>query len=436
MKSWKRQWKNELDAMLPEMREDVRKEPVICAERPEKKPFYRSKIFTVPAAACVACLLIVSVVLALVGGGAGAPGSDFTVSAVTLEINPKATFVTDGEGIVKEVIAMNSDADVILSDAERYASIEGEKLADAVTAFTQYAAKSGFLKLDSPDAVRLSATGDCSDEWLRESVSAIEEYFNNESISAVVIAELVEIEKFCTRSGIDVLESKDALSEWIKQSSTLFLERDSEMPDAEGIAEAYREMFVEDIFKSELVSRLEGYVGDLFEIHQLSIGILGAAFSDYWSITEDSMPAFAPDKEEASRLIAKMGDALLSFENNYGIKIDSAEKLSEATFKINDMVSDFLTLWESDVNAAMIMMEEKGITVDSEIRRLIASVPEDAKGFVSAARDAYVMKYDSLLKKVKEDYERERPDVDYSLLKESLIEEYGSLEEFFEQKNK
>ena len=436
MKNWKKHWKNELDAMLPEMREDVREEPIVCAGYTENKQSFRSLLFAVPSGIAIACVIMITVIAALLGGNHGAGGKDFIVCAVTLEINPKVTFVTDKEGNVSSVIAMNGDADVIISDAERYASLEGEKLAEAVSVFTQYAVQSGFLNLDSPDAVRLSATGDCSDEWLKESVCAIEEYFNNKRISSVVIAEIVEIEKFCIRSGIDALKSKDALSEWIKHTSSFYIERESELPGEENLADTYREIFVDDIFKSELVSHLEAYVGDVFEIYELSLGILGAAFSDYWSITESNIPIFAPDAEEAGRLIVKMEEALLSFERNYGIKIDSAEKLSEATFKINDMVSEFLSLWESDVNQAVAMMEEKGICVNMKIRELITSIPEDTQTFVSAAKDAYSIKYDSLVKKSKEEYERERPTVDYSGLKAFLIEEYGSLEEFFKEKNK
>ncbi len=432
--NWKKQWKAELDHALPPMRDDVREEriPTVTGRPRAKRPL----VYVISSAAAVACVLVLSVVVALFASGALMPSGGFIVSAVTLEINPRVTFITDEEGVVTSVVALNEDADILLSDDARLDSLVGVPLADAVSCFTECAARSGYIDLSQPDAIRLSATGDCKEEWLASSVNALEGFFAENNIKAIVLSENLPLDGFCLRFGIENIDSKEALCDWAAESAGLALLRLSSGLSGGEFAVAYREHFVDGIYKTELTAKVEAYVEDVLALNRINAEIFVVALTDYFSVKADGVPIYAPNAEEAERLVLAMDNAIAEFHSNYGAEIDSSEALSEATLAVGDILGEFLSLWSSSIEDALSMIEGHGIAIGEGLKAQLGATPTDEESYDRAVKAAYSARLDSLIRAAKEEFEGERAPVDYAALREDIIAEYGSLEEFFLEKNK
>ncbi len=437
MKNWKKQWKQELDAILPDLSPAVRQEPI--PNGPKKTKVLSPKkwsISSISAAACIAVMILAGI---LFGGQLFPSENDFVVSAVTLEINPEVTFITDENGTVSTVISLNSDADLILSDDARLAELVNIPLATAVERFVEYAAKAGFLDLNAPDAVRLSATGDCAEEWLTASHLAVEGYFSEMNIPSVVLSEFVELERFCERSGIEAMSTKEALEAWTKNTSSLLVAREGENKEESTLHSTYRTDIIEGICKEELLLSIQSYSADLLAIDQLYLRIFAISFSDYFSIKENGLPPFlVSDPEEVNRLVAEMDTALADFTVKYNKVIDSREALAAETENVAETVAgllaEFSRLWESSIDDALGFMQMSGFSVNARVQALLEANPIDAESFLSAMKDAYTFRFDSLTAAAENTYTADRSPVDPTL-KEQLIAQYGSLEAFFNQKN-
>lgn len=440
MKDWKKLWLDELDSMTPSLRDDILSEKIPEAEKKrdgsfEKTPKRRPLIYVFSSLAAVACLLLISVVVILSGRNPNPPTDEFVFCAITLEINPKVTFVTGEDGKTVSALALNSDADLILSDKERYDSLIGKSCSEAARIFVDYAARAGYIELDSPDAVRLSATGDFAPEWLSDSAAAVSDYFKAESIPALVISEVLGEGDFAERFGLGTIEDKDALSEWAKSASLLFLDRDTGELSEDEADEEYKRTVLDGIVRSELTELIEGYAEDVAKLYGLSLEIIGCSLSDYFEIKADGLSPFAPNKDKALLLVSEMDGLISDFEEKYGQRIESHADLSEASGAIVTMLSEFLELWSESAEAALGMLSERGVRVDGELLLMVESRPTDRESLGVATRAAYERRFRSMTEKTREKYEAERESVDYSELFDSVVKEHGSLEEFFESKN-
>ncbi len=439
MRRLKKRWIKELDAALPELRDDVRACPLPKTQgEPKKQPLRRPLIYSLSALGSLACVLVIclAVIFGTPTDSPVVPDDTFKLGAVTVEINPSVAFLTDKDGTVTRVLSLNEDADVILSDSEREAALLNIPLADAVKTFVEYSAKSGYLSLTAPDAVRIRATADIEETWLDGSVLALENYFTEKNISAVVVSDMVEIDNFGLLLGLPDVQSKDDLATWAENRATHYIDSKIENIAPEDFAGEYRETVVDSIFKNNLSAFVESYVNDTLSLQQANLSMISYALCNYWEAEKNGIPPYAPSKEDAQALIIEMKEMLRLFEENYGIQIENADDLSEASALIGDLLSNFLTLWDADVLAALDMIEECGLSVKENVRRLLTDVPSDRESYLALTKEAYQHKYEELEKTGKAEFESEREEVDREKLHEDLLGEWGSLENFFENKEK
>ena len=435
MRGWIGRWKKELDSAIPPLRDDILSEEIQGAERNDNPRVRRKPLIygLSSIGALAACVLIA---VAVIFGYTPPENDSFTVSAVTVEINPGVTFATDENGLISNIIALNADADVLLSGGELKEILIGKPMNNALTLWVEYAARAGFIDLDQPDVIRISATGDCKKEWLSLSASEIEAFFDSHNIGTLVISELIDVESFSERFGIDNIDGEDSLSLWINNSVGSFTEREAQLLSGDELESIYRDRFVDKIFKDEITSSINSYVSDILYINELNLGIVNAAFTDYFGMKENGIPIYAPDKEEAARLASEMEAALSRFADSYGKVISSSAELAEVSMDPAAILSDFLLMWGNSITDAINMIEENGISVGAAIRDLIDAAPRDMESFTAAAREAYSINLDAMLNANKSSYEKEREDVDIAKIEEAVIREYGSLSAFFEEKNR
>ena len=241
-KSWKKQWIDELDKRVPALSKDVLdasiptavafentaeesiKAPVETQAHKKKKWSLTEKLalwvesFTAHLKAKrrfvlrVTATAVASLVVCMVALVALLPGVQTVgVSAFALEINPRAVFTVNEEGTVTAVVAGNTEADVILSSKNRKDTMEGKPIADAMESFVDYAARLGYLDLESGDAIRLSV---CDEEGKEQAVhNRLTAYFRKKGLYVAVLTERVSAQRFCERIG-EI--SSAALSEIVK----------------------------------------------------------------------------------------------------------------------------------------------------------------------------------------------------------------------------
>ena len=114
------------------------------------------------------------------------PNNNNNYTALLLEINPKVIFTLDDENIVTNVVSVNSDADVILSDDNRLEEMINKKAEDALVIFTEYAYKMGYLNDDS-NTIKLSSCG--NENISNVVVNNIEQFLSNNHLFTVVYNE-------------------------------------------------------------------------------------------------------------------------------------------------------------------------------------------------------------------------------------------------------
>ena len=230
MKSWKKRWENELDTIVPALRDDVKNAPIVLSENVKnaakpnvlerislwvnehKKRFFAG-LATATAAVVAACVVIPVLGTPQEGG------------AIVVEINPRAVFSVDKDGIVTAVVATNMDADVILSDEARVNEMTGESVEKATEIFVDYAAQLGYLNLNAQAAIRISG---CGEDMTGAIGDALETYFVGKNAYVAVLAEELENADFCNRAGIAVKEKISELTTSIQNAPTLYSEQASE----------------------------------------------------------------------------------------------------------------------------------------------------------------------------------------------------------------
>ena len=152
-------------------------------------------------------LVVVFASLALAGVFGGAKNNETYIFA--LEINPGVSFVTNAEGEVLGVNALNADSDVVLSDKSTLDAIKGKPLTDAVVAYTDAAARLGYIDLNgSAGAVRVSGSGDGEKALLASAAESLRGYFKAKGAYVVVAEELIGVDEMSAVLGVSGAERR------------------------------------------------------------------------------------------------------------------------------------------------------------------------------------------------------------------------------------
>lgn len=267
MKSWKEQLNDELDRLTPPF-------SAIADELPEQKrqpsrPPHRRKIsfshVTAIAASFVAiCAVALAIFLPQTGGTVVSKAA-----CVTVDINPSLAFLTDDDGSVKRVVALNADGDLVLSDEEYLNSLTEKPLNDAVQSYVDRAVQLGFIDLAEEAKITFRATEDAS-HVLNDLDTAISDYLTkNQAKVAIDKIKLTQTEF----SNLFNVSEKDALNQ-INQLPIYFTQREIDGMTEEQLREKYRNEFFagdeQDKFTSSLQTVLQENIEILLEsIQQL-----------------------------------------------------------------------------------------------------------------------------------------------------------------------
>ena len=399
MKSWKKRWENELDTIVPALRDDVKNAPIVLSENVKnaakltvferisvwvnehKKRFFAG-LATATAAVVAACVVIPVLGTPQEGG------------AIVVEINPRAVFSVDKDGIVTAVVATNMDADVILSDEARVNEMTGESVEKATEIFVDYAAQLGYLNLNTQAAIRISG---CGEDMTGAIGDALETYFVSKNAYVAVLAEELENADFCNRAGIAVKEKISELTTSIQNAPTLYSEQASE---------AEREKLTAQI------DSLTAQIAALDDIRILNEQIEEHSenpawfLKDYWTVKK----TYSQYEEDFGVLMGQMETALASYETTYGEVIESNGAL------IENSVSVALQKAEKQQEAELL-----------DLAQTIGEYIEKLGEYFQSRIDSHRKAYETLRTEISK--------TDYRLYVDGLVQSYGSLAAYWESVN-
>lgn len=461
MKSWKKRWKEELDAVLPELRDEVRSEPIPVRDRtqvlaftPAPEPWYKQLIKTPRriascVAACVVCVAAVGASVYLFQPVLPAMAEQEVIS---VEVNPQAVFAVNNEGIVTAVNAVNQDADVVLAE-ERYMDMQGKTVQEAVEIFVDYTAKLGYLDLNAQGAVRVTS---CVENGRLDEVGdALQSYFMDKGAYVAVAKETVEIDAFCQRVNMEVCDSVQALKSSVERIPALTFLRETEGKTEEELQEIYTKNVpfeeVKNLFCATL-SDVEKRVEDFLEISELAddiynhkdnkFGIFGGIRLDYWNFPKDEIP------DSMSEMMTEMAERLLAYEQSYGVKIDGldalvAEGVKSSTSVLTTVVE---TLRNALLSTSLEILSKNFQTVSALLGRFdidttlfedLLELPETLTEYSQKVNKYMQERFDLLKEEAQAGYETVREkitDSAYEKFIAGLEGQYGSLSEYFQSK--
>lgn len=480
MKGWKKRLLDEFDACAPPLSKEVRSTPIAACEENDygqgvcddgegrKKCTKRLRpwIYSVCAVAAAVVVLIVALYrpAALPPTPTPTPTPENGGGVYSLEINPSCAFITNEDGKVTAVRALNADADVIL--ANEGATLVGTDLSEAVKKYTDYAARLGYLSFESKGAVRLCGSGDQA--ALDSAASALTEYFMNKGAFVAVLKENKTAAALGETLGMEQSETIEGLADKITALSALYGERECANVTTDRLQELYSSAVIGgDLFKlvqGELLGNVEKIVknaSDLLKLVNCNIeimthddnptkdilsSILGGTSSnmggDYWTIK--NYLGSGNYTEEFSALMNKMEALLAGYNMEYGKPITNVIDLETAAEVYKPYASsDFATLFEQMTaedflqNGADLIEMLKLIGEDVSTVEDLLNMPENVEEYVAKLASVLNEKFDFRLREYLSVYEKEREalaEADYQAFIDGIIGEYGSLEKFWNKK--
>lgn len=224
MKTWKKQWKAELDKAVPKLNENVLSTPV--QTQPElqlatagaRATISGGKRKTITFSAIgVAAILIITLILsfALIK-----PIKSPTLFSI--EINPSAAFNVDANGVVTSVAALNDDADILFSSETNKQRIIGKTSEEAATAFVDLAFQYGYIsRSEELAAVRFSSV---EKNKLKNAIAAAENYLLEKGFYACVFEQNLTEDEFANLLGVEK-QAGETLNKTFEKLPELYAKR-------------------------------------------------------------------------------------------------------------------------------------------------------------------------------------------------------------------
>lgn len=242
----KRQWEKELDQMTYSLDREFIKEERSSKTIEEKKPFYKRKKFISIGSLSFALTLILTFVLTF----------SFTQpkkheSAFVVEINPAVVFVLNEEKEVDSLVAINADADVMVSSNEVREKVIGEKPDIALKNYVDLAMQYGFISQEKGATVRIST----DDKTLKvnDYCSVVEDFLCERGIINVVFGKNLSTDEFCDLIGVEK-GGDDTTVKKVSAMTTLYAERIAKTENVEVLKEDYFQTIIKSVVAEYVLS--------------------------------------------------------------------------------------------------------------------------------------------------------------------------------------
>lgn len=482
MKNFKKLLNDEFEAASPELSEEVKNAPIITGKEAveiEVAARYGNTVAAESKRKLYIGAAFIAVLIALVFAVLAATGT-FGKGGVTIktdyvfayEINPAVAFVTDENGVVKNVSSLNKDADVVLSDEETANKIKNVPLETAVVTYTEAVAKLGYLDIkksetkESLSAVRISFA-ESADKIISSVKSSLKRFFKSHGIFSAVVDDKVDVKELCSRVNVEYDEEGGlkALSNTLEaENNTYYGKVNKNATEAE----------IKDLYESEIVGSdiLDIVRGGLIEnlnkikknaemiknIYDLNNEItdhpdnpmrFGKLAADFWTLKK----WYGLDydySENFSALMIKTNLAVEEYKEYFNKELKSSDDLEEAGNVYKNLGDVFGTgieaILKNFTSEDFIVSPDKfisllkliGIDV-TDIESIINSVPTTVQKYIAEMKSAVSMLKTARYEKFSAVYEEARSEItsaDYDEYINSIIRTYGSLANFWTDTHK
>lgn len=272
MKSWKNQWKAELNKAIPD------KCPVAPVKPTVKNnggaiAIPRKRMLVSSIAVALALMIGLGVFLGLFYGK-----NKNSSNLLALEINPKVVFALDGNNVVTDVSSINFDADVILSDEDRVDQMVGKPIEEAVNVFVDYAINLGYM---DEDGDKMTVTG--VDQLTSKIKDKLTKYFNDKQANVIVTENKTTLKEFSKFFGEIEYDKIDDIVNKIKDAPRLFTDKNVGEKSLEELNIEYKNYVISQIKKNvELFIKNDRFMDE--GLKNLLLGLLEE--DDFLSVIE------------------------------------------------------------------------------------------------------------------------------------------------------
>ncbi len=482
MKNFKKLLNDEFEAASPELSEEVKNAPIITGKEAveiEVAARYGNTVAAESKRKLYIGAAFIAVLIALVFAVLAATGT-FNKGGVTIktdyvfayEINPAVAFVTDENGVVKNVSSLNKDADVVLSDEETADKIKNVPLETAVVTYTEAVAKLGYLDIkksetkESLSAVRISFA-ESADKIISSVKSSLEEFFKSHGIFSAVVDDKVDVKELCSRVNVEYDEEGGlkSLSDTLENTDNTYYGKVNKNATEAEIKDLYENEIVGsdilDIVRGGLIENLNKIKKNaemLKNIYDLNNKIMahadnpmrfGKLAADFWTLKK--WPGLDYDYgEEFSALMSETNLAVEEYKEYFNKELKSSDDLEEAGNVYKNLGDVFgagiEAILKNFTSEDFIVSPEKfisllkliGIDV-SDIESVINSVPTTVEKYIAEMKFAVSMLKTARYEKFSAVYEEARNEIttaDYDKYINRIISSYGSLTNFWADTHK
>jgi hypothetical protein len=349
-------------------------------------------------------------------------------------------FSVDGNDKITNVVALNEDADVVLSGDNVIASIKGKQAGEGAKIFVDYCAQLGYLDVSSQGAVKLTSVGETNIK------SSLEDYFRQKGAFFAVVEEKTSEQNFKQKWNIDTTVS---LTKSIEKMDSLLVGRDAEGKDANELKSQYLDGLNKMSDKGILQDKLKGAIDAVSEKSSDTVAlvlqnywIMTSPYNpllmfDYWTVKSSNVNSYY---DEFKALMEEMESMLTSYENKYNESINSMDELTilshrysqEKVDKLNAIYNGFNVDYFID-EIALLSDVLEGIGVDFSF---VTTLPENKEEYVQKSCEILNEQFELKKEKNKQKYETDRDVVSQNAQDDfisSIISEYGSLEKYWEK---
>lgn len=440
MMFFKRKLKSKVNKYLPPMSEEVRSEPIPSKpneaitrdkghflQKLKQFVFGKGKFALGAVAAC--CIIAVAAVMLF--NPSAPPVTAVADTAILLDVNPSVLFNVDDEGNVTDVIAVNADADVVISSGIADEVI-GKPVAEAVSLVVDACAQLGYLELDEESCLKISGCG--SEELISDTEVAVSSYLMSKGAYITVYSQVVEEEDILSHMDMPPLKKGESMHEVLSSVTESFIDRVlSQAQDVQMKLEEFYNILIpqEDIaenFRLELenarttIEQIKGLIEGALELNNEIIESEDnpshnpiAIARDYWALKNDTHDHTEQFTEEFGELMGEM-DGIMESLRQHGIELRNSIDAEIKQLKYNDTLS-LIDVFSDDafielVDSVIEVLED--LRVDISALRGLCSVPDSVDEFKKQIED-YA---NARINIYKDKYDKPRPPIG--------LDEYGA----------
>lgn len=435
MKSLKKLINDDLNKRLPELRNDIRNEYLdsIPLKQPSKQPF-NFRLLT-GAMTLITTMLILTLILF------NLPKNNQSYTAIMLEINPKAVFTIGEDNLVDNVIALNEDAEVILTDTRinEFIDLESSK---AINLFTDYAYQAGYID-SSSKAIRVSGVG--LESSIENICNEVESYFCDKGLYVAVVENKVDLKGFNELIDMNYNTIND-LKIALESMESSYIKRNNISGDE--LKVLYEEVVSDDDISSYCknllknnITLLTSYKEKLDNINQLNEqikkhqdnpSIFGFKL-DYWVIKNKFNINEIDVSEEFKQLIKDMDELVSEVNDLYNVEIDSYEIFILTKTNVSNSLMIVEALDQNEIFNSILEVLDVLQSIGAETERLIDlfKIPTTEDEYLIRMDDYFNVRIENNI----DNYSNSNKitETEYQNFIDEIIEIYGSLENFWKK---